>query len=77
MAYQLKEHLRTLIHLLLEEIEGPLKDLLWRASHSQIKPIYDLQKKIKRHYEIIINTARYHLSNARIEATNNRIKLVV
>jgi transposase len=51
--------------------------ILWKASHSQIKPIYELQKKIRRHYEAIINTARYHLSNARIEATNNKIKLTV
>ena len=76
-AYQLKEYLRTLIHLPLEELEGSLKDWLWKASHSQIKPIYELQKKIRRHYEAIINTARYHLSNARIEATNNKIKLTV
>ena len=76
-AYQLKEYLRTLIHIPLEELEGSLKDWLWKASHSQIKPIYELQKKIRRHYEAIINTARYHLSNARIESTNNKIKLTV
>ena len=76
-AYILKESLRTLIHLPLEELEASLKDWLWKASHSQIQPIYELQKKIRRHYEAIINTARYHLSNARIEAANNKIKLTV
>jgi transposase len=76
-AYKLKEYLRTLIHLPLDELEAALKDWLWKASHSQIKPIYELQKKIRRHYDAILNTARYHLSNARIEAMNNKIKLTV
>ena len=76
-AYKLKEYLRTLIHLPLDELEAALKDWLWKASHSQIKPIYELQKKIRRHYDAILNTVRYHLSNARIEAMNNKIKLTV
>ena len=44
-AYQLKEYLRKLIHLPPDELETALKDWLWKASHSQIKPIYELQKK--------------------------------
>jgi transposase len=76
-AYKLKEYLRTLIHLPLDELEAALKDWLWKASHSQIKPIYELQKKVRRHYDAILNTVRYHLSNARIEAMNNKIKLTV
>lgn len=76
-AYLLKEQLRTLIKLPYEEIEEQLKDWLWKASHSRIPSIYELQKKIRRHKEAILNTAKYHLSNARIEATNNKIKLTI
>lgn len=76
-AYKLKEYLRTLIKLPLEELEEALKDWLWKASHSRIQSMYELSKKIRRHKEAIINTAKHHLSNARIEATNNKIKLTI
>ena len=38
---------------------------------------HDLYKKIKRHKERILNTIKFGLSNARIEATNNKIKLII
>lgn len=76
-AYCLKEYLRQLIKLPVEDLEEALKDWLWKASHSRIPAMYELQKKIRRHKEAILNTARYHLSNARIEATNNKIKLTI
>ena len=76
-AYCLKESLRTLIKLAPDEITENLKDWLWKASHSRIPAIYELQKKIRRHVEAIKNTAKHHLSNARIEATNNKIKLSI
>ena len=34
-------------------------------------------QKIKRHKTHILNTIRYGMSNARIEATNNKIKLII
>lgn len=76
-AYLLKEQLRTLVKLPFEEIEEQLKKWLWLASHSRIPSIYELQKKIRRHKQAILNTAKYRLSNARIEATNNKIKLTI
>ena len=76
-AYCLKESLRTLIKLSPDEIAENLKGWLWKASHSRIPAIYELQKKIRRHVEAIKNTAKHHLSNARIEATNNKIKLSI
>lgn len=76
-AYTLKEYLRKLIKLPLEELEIALNDWLWKASHSKIPAMYELSKKIRRHKEAILNTAKYHLSNARIEATNNKIKLAI
>lgn len=37
----------------------------------------ELNRKIRRHKEHILNTIRLGMSNARIEATNNKIKLIV
>lgn len=76
-AYCLKEMLRTLIKLPVEEIEPLLKSWLWKASHSRIAAIYKVQLKIRRHFNAILNTAKHKLSNARIEATNNKIKLSI
>ena len=76
-AYCLKEHLRTLIKLPVDEIESMLKSWLWKASHSRIPAIYKVQQKIRRHINAILNTAKHKLSNARIEATNNKIKLSI
>ncbi len=76
-AYCLKESIRLLIKLPADEIEEALEDWLWKASHSRIQAIYEVQKKIRRHFQAIINTAKYQLSNARIEAINNKIKLSI
>lgn len=76
-AYCLKENLRKMIKLPAEEMDDALKDWLWKASHSRIPAIYEVQKKIRRHRQAILNTAKYRLSNARIEATNNKIKLSI
>ena len=49
----------------------------WWASHSRIDSFRELARKIKRNREFILNTISFGLSNARIEATNNKIKLVI
>ena len=69
--------LRTLIKLPADEIESILKSWFWKASHSRIPAIYQVQLKIRRHFNAILNTAMHKLSNARIEATNNKIKLSI
>jgi transposase len=37
----------------------------------------ELQRKIKRHKDSILATISYGLSNARMEATNNKVKLTI
>lgn len=77
-AYLRKEELRLLLKSNnVEEAEELLKSWLWKASHSRIPAIIELSKKIRRHKEHILNTIRLGMSNARIEATNNKIKLVI
>ena len=54
-----------------------LKSWLWWASHSRIPVICNLARKIRRHQQHILNTIRPGLSNARIEAINNKIKRII
>lgn len=82
-AYMLKEKLRLIFHMKaeneeqLEEIKTELDSWRGWAWRSRIKPFVELQKKIRRHYDAILATMKYELSNARIEATNNKIKLSI
>lgn len=79
----LKEKLRLIFHMKaenkeqLEEIKTELDSWHGWAWRSRIKPFVELQKKIRRHYDAILATMKYRLSNARIEATNNKIKLSI
>ena len=77
-AYRMKETLRLLLKIRdADEAEAELKRWLWWASHSRIKAFRELYQKIKRHRGHILNTIRLGMSNARIEATNNKIKLII
>lgn len=77
-AYRIKEQLRLLLKLeSVDEAESELKHWLWWASHSKIPAICELSKKVRRHKTHILNSIRLKLSNARIEAINNKIKLVI
>ena len=77
-AYLLKEQLRLLLKLTdVDEAEAELKRWLWKASHSRIPAFKELYQEIKHHKTHILNTIRYGMSNARIEATNNKIKFII
>lgn len=76
-AYRLKEELGLILKMPAEAAQDSLKRWYWRASHSRIEEIKELARKIKRHAENIFNTMRYGLSNARNEAANNKIKVLL
>ena len=77
-AYLMKEQLRLLLKIKDPvEAEDSLNKWLWWASHSRIDAFTELHRKIKRHKAHILNTIRLGMRNARIEATNNKIKLVI
>lgn len=77
-AYRMKETLRLLLKIRdAGEAEAALKRWLWWASHSRIPAFRALYQKVKRHSAHILNAIRLGMSNARIEATNNKIKLIV
>ena len=77
-TYRMKEMLRILLKIKnIDEAAAELKRWLWWASHSRINAFKKLYLKIKRHRDHILNTIRLGMSNARIEATNNKIKLII
>ena len=77
-AYLLKEELRLIFKIRdADEAEKALNKWLRHASHSRIEAFKELYQKIKRHKEHILNAIRFGLSNARIEAINNKIKLII
>ena len=77
-AYDMKEKLRMILKSNdADEARLLLDKWRWRASHSRIESFRELSRKIKRNQEFILNTIRYRLGNARIEATNNKIKLII
>ena len=77
-GHAMKEKLRLIFKLTdptlaEEELDGGLG---W-AQRCRIPAFVELGRKIRRHREHILNTVRNGLSNARIEATNNKIKLLL
>lgn len=76
-SYQCKEWLRAIIKLPAAEAASELKRWYFRATHSRIPELIELAYKIRRHEVGILHALRLKLNNARIEATNNKIKLIV
>ena len=77
-AHVLKEQLRLILKMDDAEAAGCCLDR-W-TSHAQrcrIPAFVELQRKVKRHRQHILNAIALDVSNARIEALNNKIKLLI
>lgn len=74
-AYLLKERLRLLLKMDVEDASVELKSWLSCACRCRIPEFVELSKKIRRHAQRIIDTIRLGFSNARVEAINNKIKV--
>jgi transposase len=76
-AYLLKERLRLVFKYNYDGAGDELDRWLAWAQRCRIKEFVELGRKIKRHKEAILATIKHGLSNARIEATNNKIKVTI
>ena len=77
-AHVLKEQLCLILHM--DDVETAAACLDKWTSHAQrcrTPSFVDLQRKVRRHREHIFNAIRHGVSNARIEALNNKIKLLI
>ena len=77
-GHALKESLRQVFKLHDPDLaEEYLDKWISKAQHCRIPAFVELQRKIRRNRDYILNTVKLGLSNARIEATNNKIKLII
>ena len=76
-AYRLKEGLWSIFHIPAKEVRPALEKWRHRAWSCRIPEFVDLQRKIRRHLDAIVATMTHRISNARVEATNNKIKLSI
>ena len=76
-AYLLKEGLRTVFKYSFDEAGTELDRWLKWAQRCRIKEFVELGGKIRRHKVAILATIKYGLTNARIEAVNNKIKVTI
>ena len=76
-AYLLKEASRLALKAGADEISEALTMWMAWAQRCRIPGFRELRLKIKRNFESIVAAAKHNLSNARMEATNNKIKLVI
>ena len=77
-AYLLKEALRLVFHAAsYDEAAKALDGWMKWAQRCRIQELLKLREKIKRHREAILAAIKYGLTNARIEAVNNKIKVTI
>ena len=76
-AYLLKESLRTVFKYTHDVAIDELNKWLSWSARCRIPEFVELGKKIKRHKEAILSSIKNELSNARIEAVNNKIKVTI
>jgi len=76
-AYLFKEELRLIFKLPIEEADAAIESWRSRAWRSKIPEIVALQKKIKNHKDKILKSIELGFTNARLEAMNNQIKVLI
>ena len=76
-AYLMKEGLRLVFKYTYDEAEIELGNWLKWAQRCRIREFIDLGQKVKRHKAAILATIKHGLTNARIEAVNNNIKVTI
>ena len=76
-AYLLKESLRTVFKYTHDVAVDELYKWLSWSARCRIPEFVELGKKINRHKEAILSSIKNELSNARIEAVNNKIKVTI
>jgi len=76
-AYLLKEQLRQVFHLPVDEALLLLDEWLKWARRCRIKPFVKLAKSITSHRERIAASLRLSLSNGRVESMNTKIRLII
>jgi transposase len=75
-AYLLKEGLRLVFHVPADEAGEVLDRWLSWARRCRISEFVDLQRRVARHRDTILASIENHLTNARTEGINTKIRLL-
>jgi len=77
-SYLLKEDLRLLLKIKDPEVaEAELDSWIERASNSAIEQFQKISETVRKEKQRIMNAICQQMNNARIEAINNKIKLII
>jgi len=76
-AYLLKEALRMVFKCTGDAAPEGLDGWLKWAQRCRIKEFVELGRKVRRHKAAILASIRHGMTNARIEAINNKIKVTI
>jgi transposase len=76
-AWELKEAFRKVIQIKGAHGSHLLDDWLSWASRSKLTPFVELARKIKKHRPAIENMLEHDLSNALVESTNTKLRLIM
>lgn len=76
-AWELKEAFRKVIAVKGAHASHLLDDWLAWASRSKLKPFVEVARKLRRHRQAIENMLEHDLSNALIESTNTKLRLLM
>lgn len=75
-AYLLKEGLRVIFRLPLQEATQALDNWIEWARTAGIRLFVTLARRIARHRESILAAIEHHMSNGRVESINGKIRLI-
>jgi transposase len=77
-AYTLKEALRSIFNseLEIEDVTVLIDEFITSAAHSALAPFVRLAQTITRHRDGILAAVRLGVNNARVEALNNKVRLI-
>jgi transposase len=76
-AYLLKEHLRLIFQLPIEDALQLLELWLGWAFRCRLEPFVVVADRIATHIDALIATLEHRLSNALVEAVNTRLRLII
>lgn len=77
-AWELKEDLRAVFKAATAgEAAALLEDWMRRAGRCRIKPVVEVEKKVRRRERDVLAAVELGIGNGRVEAINNKIKVTV
>lgn len=75
-AWSVREQFRHVIRSTPAHVANTLDQWLSDAVNSPVAPVRNIARRFHKHRQLIINTIELGLTNARLEGTNSKIRLI-